>query len=236
MKVFVGTSGYSYKEWKGSFYPEKFAEKNMLGYYAEHFNTVEINNTFYKMPKKDVLRSWKDQVNEHFRFVIKANKRLTSFKTIEDIKDSFKWFSENIEVMKDRMGVVLFQFPPFIKLNPEKLQGLLSLKPDNMKAAIEFKSSSWFKEEVYNMLKEKNAALVISETDEEKNPEVIQTADWGYLRLRRCDYDSNMLKEWSDKIHQKNWNEVYVFFKHEDEALGPKYAVEFNKYIPEFSH
>lgn len=231
MRVFVGTSGYSYKEWKGSFYPEKFSEKNMLGYYSERFNTVEINNTFYKMPKKDVLLSWKNQVNDEFRFVIKANKRLTSFKSVEDIRESFKWFNDNINVMEKNLGVVLFQFPKFIKQNMEKLEGLLSLIPGTMKSAFEFKSNTWFTEEVYNLLRNRNSALTISETDDENNPELIQTADWGYLRLRRTDYDTNLLKDWSEKIHKQNWNETYIFFKHEDEALGPKYAMEFNKYI-----
>jgi len=231
MRVFVGTSGYSYKEWKGIFYPEKFSEKNMLGYYSGHFNTVEINNTFYKMPKKDVLKSWKEQVNDEFRFVIKANKRLTSFKTVEDIKDSFKWFSDNISVMEKNLGVVLFQFPPFIKVNIEKLEGLLSIMPVDMKAAFEFKSSSWFTDEVYDLLRGRNAALTISETDELKSPELIKTADWGYLRLRRTDYETDHLKNWSDKILHQDWRDAYIFFKHEDEALGPKYAMEFNKYI-----
>lgn len=231
MRIFVGTSGYSYKEWKGSFYPEKFSEKNMLHYYSGHFNTVEINNTFYKMPKKDVLASWRDQVNEDFRFVIKANKRLTAFKNIDDIRDSFKWFCDNIDIMGRSLGVVLFQFPPFIKVNPEKLESLLDIMPEKMKGAFEFKSSTWFKNEIYDLLKNKGAALVISETDEEKDPELIHTSDWGYLRLRRTDYNSENLKDWAEKIQQQNWEEVYVFFKHEDEALGPKFAMEFNKYI-----
>lgn len=231
MRVFTGTSGYSYKEWKGSFYPEKFSEKNMLGYYSQHFNTVEINNTFYKMPKKDVLLSWKNQVNDDFRFVIKANKRLTAFKNIEDIKDSFKWFCDNIDVMGKSLGVVLFQFPPFIKINTEKLEGLLSIRPDTLKSAFEFKSSTWFTEEVFGLLRSRNCALTISETDEEKDPELIHTADWGYLRLRRADYNPEILKSWSEKIYMQNWNEAYIFFKHEDEALGPKFAMEFNKYI-----
>jgi uncharacterized protein YecE (DUF72 family) len=228
MNLYVGTSGYSYKEWKGNFYPDDLSDKKMLNYYSEHFNTVEINNTFYRMPKQQVLESWKGQVPSGFRFIIKAPKRITHIKKLE-ADDSSEYFVKTAATLEEQLGVLLFQLPPYLKKDMEKFQTFINSLPTNIKAAFEFRNKSWFDEEIYNSLREKNFALCLSDTDEDPVGQVIPTADWAYLRLRKTDYKADDLKKWNKKISANNWNEVYILFKHEDEGKGPKFAKKFMK-------
>jgi uncharacterized protein YecE (DUF72 family) len=227
MIVRVGTSGYSYKEWKGHFYPEKLAAKDMLRYYGERFPTVEINNTFYRMPSKSVLEAWAAEVPESFRFVLKASQRITHIGRLKDVGDSVSYLIETASVLGDRLGPFLFQLPPNLKKDLPRLREFLALLPPGTRAAVEFRHATWFDDEVYAALAERNAALCIADTGEEGDAPVVATAGWGYLRLRRVAYDEDDLATWAARVRQQNWSEAFAFFKHEDEATGPRLAAEF---------
>ncbi len=228
MRVLVGTSGYSYKEWKGSFYPEKLTASAMLGYYAERFDTVEINNTFYRMPTEKLLLQWAEQVPETFTFVLKASRRITHLKRLRDVGDETMYLCETASVLRGRLGPTLFQLPPNMKKDMERLTTFLDVLPEGWRAAMEFRHASWFDAEVYDALRRKDIALVIAETEEMAVP-FVSTAQWGYLRLRREDYDGGDLKSWADRVGSQAWKQAYVFFKHEDEANAPRFAAEFGE-------
>jgi len=225
--LYVGTSGYSYKEWKGSFYPEKLAAKDMLPYYAERLKAVELNNTFYRFPKRSAMESWKSQVPGDFRFSVKASQSITHFKRLRDAEDPTRDMIENISALEDRLGVVLFQLPPNMKKDAERLDSFLQLLPSDIKATFEFRHPTWFDDEVLELLKRHNRALCVSDTDDLPANTIDKTADFGYLRLRRVQYGQAELKEWIEKIKKQKWKETFVFFKHEDEGTGPKLAAEF---------
>ena len=229
MKIYAGTSGFSYKEWKGPFYPEKLPNAKMLSYYAEQLPSVEINNTFYRLPKKEVLEKWSDQVPDTFRFSIKASRRITHFKRLNDAADETEYLLSTLEALKKKLGVVLFQLPPFLRKDAERLTGFLKLLPKNTPAAFEFRHDSWFDDEIADALRSHNCALCIADTDEKPNPEFITTTDWGYLRLRRAKYTAPALKKWAKQISDAGWKRTFVFFKHEDEGAGPKMAEQFLK-------
>ncbi len=224
MNIYIGTSGYSYKEWKGSFYPEDIKPDKMLSFYAEQFSTVEINNTFYRIPQKSVLETWGKQVPEEFRFSIKAPQRITHIKRLKEVEDDNKYFIDVIKTLGKKLGIVLFQFPPYFKKDLELLQNFINIFPKNISAAFEFRHVSWFEDDVYSCLNDRNFPLCLSETDEEPGIDIISTANEGYLRLRKSDYSKSEIKKWSDKIKKQNWEEAFVFFKHEDGAKGPKFA------------
>jgi uncharacterized protein YecE (DUF72 family) len=226
MNLYAGTSGYSYKEWKGSFYPEDLSPKKMLNYYSQHFNTVEINNTFYRMPKQEVLENWKQEVPAEFRFIIKAPKRITHVNKLE-VDDSAEYFVKTASSLGEKLGVLLFQLPPYYKKDIERLGTFIDFLPGNIKAAFEFRNISWFENEVYEALKRKNFALCLADTDEIPVEKITATADWGYIRLRKTNYDDHELKNWNEKISSAKWNESYILFKHEDEAKGPEFAKKF---------
>ncbi len=227
MNLLVGTSGYSYKEWKGSFYPEKIPAKEMLAYYSTQLSTVEINNTFYRVPQKSMLENWKEQVPGTFRFSLKAPQRITHFKRLKETTDEVKYFLDVASVLEGQLGVVLFQLPPNMKKELERLGAFLNDLPDSLRAAFEFRHPTWFDDDVLNLLRSRNHALVVSDTDDLPVNHIDKTADWGYLRLRRVLYSEENLKEWLGKIDQQQWKEAFVFFKHEDEGTGPKLAAQF---------
>lgn len=228
MKYYVGTSGYSYNEWKGNFYPEDIKPKAMLKYYSKHFSTVEINNTFYRIPKKEVFENWKEQVPAKFRFILKAPQLVTHVKRLKtDTKDTVEYFTKVSSELGDKRGVVLFQLPPSFKLNLERLKDFISIIPAELKCAFEFRHEEWFNDDVYNLLREKNYALCLSDTDEEPVKELISTADWGYVRLRRMNYTKKNLSDWHKKLSDTKWKEAFIFFKHEDEGKGPEFAKKF---------
>jgi len=227
MDLFVGTSGYSYKEWKGNFYPEDLPDKKMLSYYSERFSTVEINNTFYRMPKKEVFESWKEQVPANFKFILKAPKQITHIKPLKEKESPVEYFLKTSSVLDEKLGVYLFQLPPYLRKDIQTLQKFLELIPGSVRAAFEFRHESWFNDELYDCLKKGNFALCLSDTDEEPIKEITSTADWGYLRLRRTGYDKKSLAEWHNKISSQAWKEGYIFFKHEEEGKGPEFAKKF---------
>jgi uncharacterized protein YecE (DUF72 family) len=229
MKLHVGTSGYSYKEWKGNFYPEDLPAKEMLAYYSQRLPAVEINNTFYRLPQPSMIENWKQQVPESFRFSIKASQRITHIKRINNVADETKYLLETAALLEERLGVVLFQLPPNMKKDTVRLKAFLDLLPADARASFEFRHETWFDDEVFGLLGAKNCALVISDTDEKPLDEIISTAKWGYLRLRRAAYDESDLVEWMKRVKTQEWEDAFVFFKHEDEGVGPKLAAQFLK-------
>ena len=227
MNLLVGTSGYSYKEWKGTFYPEKIPAKEMLHYYGERLSTVEINATFYRMPQPSMLANWKEQVPPTFRFALKAPQRITHFKRLNETDEETKYFFEAASVLADQLGVVLFQLPPNMKKDLPRLETFLAQLPLATRAAFEFRHPTWFDDDVLDLLRNQNRALCVSDTDDMPTTHIDKTADWGYLRLRRVQYSEENLTEWLGRIRNQNWQETYLFFKHEDAGTGPKLAAQF---------
>jgi len=227
MNLYVGTSGYSYKEWKGSFYPQDLPDKQMLRYYGERFRSVEINNTFYRMPKASVLETWAGEVPADFKFVLKASQRITHFQRLKDAGDSVAYLLKVALTLKERLGPLLFQLPPFLEKDASRLREFLKLLPVDSRAAFEFRHQSWFDEEIFGLLREHRAVLCIAEADNDLETPFVSTADWGYLRLRRPDYGDPELKQWADKVRQQTWDDAFVFFKHEDEGKGPQMGKRF---------
>jgi uncharacterized protein YecE (DUF72 family) len=227
MNLYVGTSGYSYKEWKGSFYPEGLPEKQMLHFYGQHFRTVEVNNTFYRMPKPAVLEAWAAEVPAEFKFVIKASQRITHFQRLKDADDSLSYLIKVARTLNERLGPLLFQLPPNFKKDAARLRDFLNLLPTQPRAAFEFREQSWFDEEVFGLLREHQAVLCIAEAENDLQIPFVSTGDWGYLRLRRPDYGDAELEAWAKRIREQNWQEAYVFFKHEEEGKGPEMAKRF---------
>src|SRR5262252_7933757 len=183
MRVLAGTSGFSYKEWKGSFYPEDLPAAGMLAYYAERLPAVEINNTFYRMPKPALLEGWSAEVPEEFRFILKASQRITHFKRLKDAGSEVEYFFGVASTLGDRLGPALFQLPPNLKKDLPRLQAFLSILPAGRRAAFEFRHASWFEDDVFEALRAASAALCIAEDEELATP-LVPTAGWGYLRLR----------------------------------------------------
>jgi uncharacterized protein YecE (DUF72 family) len=229
MNFYVGTSGYSYKEWKGSFYPKDLAANAMLSYYGERLPAVEINNTFYRMPQVSILQNWRSQVPISFRFSLKAPQRITHFKRLKETDEEIKYFLDTASVLGDSLGVMLFQLPPNMKKDLPRLEGFLQSLPQTIRAAFEFRHPTWFDDEVLSVLKNNHRALCVSDTDDLPVNRIDSTADWGYLRLRRVEYGEALLSEWLERIKAQGWTEAFVFFKHEDEGTGPKLASQFLK-------
>jgi len=226
MQVLAGTSGYAYKEWKGSFYPEALPNAGMLAYYARRLPTVEINNTFYRLPSKDTLLKWAEQVPQDFAFVLKASRRITHMKRLKDAAEPLEYLLTNAAVLERKLGPILFQLPPNMKKDVERLRGFLELLPDGLLAAFEFRHASWFEDDVYEALRERACALVVADTDDGTTP-LQRTAPFGYLRLRREQYDDAALERWRDEVCSQSWERAFVFFKHEDAGMGPALAERF---------
>jgi uncharacterized protein YecE (DUF72 family) len=232
MRIRVGTSGYSYKEWKGTFYPADLQDSQMLRYYAGRLSTVEINNTFYRMPTEKLLVGWADQVPPGFSFALKAPRRITHEKRLQDAGDEVSYLLRTASVLGERLGPLLFQLPPFLKKDLTRLLDFLSLLPPGARAALEFRNASWFDDEVYEALRSRNVALVVSDADEQKPPPLVPTAKFGYLRLRREAYDDRALESWTRWTSDQAWEEAHVFFKHEDAGTGPRLAARFAELLP----
>jgi uncharacterized protein YecE (DUF72 family) len=227
MKVYTGTSGFSYKEWVGNFYPEGIKPANMLRNYAGQLGTVEINNTFYRMPKKEVLEHWKEETPEHFIFSIKASQKITHMKRLNGAEEETGFLLENLTVMGEKLGAILFQFPPYFKKNAERLSDFLGILPANTPAVFEFRDSSWFDDEIAGLLSKKNFIYCFSDMDKKETPLIKSTGDWGYLRLRRENYSDRDLAEWVKVIKSQDWKKALVFFKHEEAGIGPELAKRF---------
>jgi uncharacterized protein YecE (DUF72 family) len=229
MHIRVGTSGYSYKEWKGTFYPDDLPAAKMLPFYGARFDSVEINNTFYRMPDAKMVAKWGQQVPDGFTFVLKAPQRITHQKRLVGAGDDLRQLFEAGEVLGSKLGPVLFQLPPFSRKDALKLREFVAILPPDRRAAFEFRHDSWFDDEIYAILRDRDIALCAADTDEVTDPDalVVPTASWGYMRLRRTEYAPGQLTAWAQRVERQAWSAAYVFFKHEDEGKGPRFAVEF---------
>jgi uncharacterized protein YecE (DUF72 family) len=231
MRFIVGTSGYDYPKWKGSFYPDKLPRKEMLSYYAQQFSAVEINGSFYRMPTMDVVESWAREVPDSFQFVLKAPQTITHRKRLKNSQDELDVLIKTSSVLKQRLGPLLFQLPPNFKKDLPKLESFLGLIDGGVRAAFEFRHQSWFDDEVFACLRANSCALCIADADDLPVTDVVGTTGWGYVRLRREEYTDECLGEWVEKLRSQAWDEAYVFFKHEDTGTGPKLASRFNKLV-----
>ena len=222
-QLYAGASGYSYKEWKGTFYPSAIKPDEMLAFYSGRLPTVEINNTFYRMPKRTVLENWASTTPANFRFAIKASQRITHHARLKpEAAESLGYLYTNLASLGDKRGPVLFQTPPNLKLDVPRLTAFLEMLPEDHRATFEFRNDTWFTDEVYALLESKHAALCLSERDDAKPPPLVQTAPWGYVRLRLEEYSDADLAAWVAKLKDTQWREIYAYFMHEPTA--PPYA------------
>jgi uncharacterized protein YecE (DUF72 family) len=228
METWVGTSGFSYTAWRGSFYPEKWPPAKMLPYYAERLNTVEINNTFYRMPTPALLAGWRDATPAGFRFAPKAPQQITHRQKLVGAADSVARFVEVLASFGDKLGPILFQLPPFLRKDVPRLVDFLALVPRSLRAAFEFRHASWLDDTVYEALRAHGAALCVADAENFATP-LVATAPWGYLRLRRADYDEAALGRWAEQLASTSppWTAAFVYFKHEDAGRGPLLATQF---------
>lgn len=227
MTLLAGASGYSFKEWKGDFYPEKIKPEDMLAYYAERLPTVEINNTFYQMPKTAVLENWARLVPPAFRFAIKASRRITHFARLkaDASAENVRFLYRQLATLGDKRGPVLFQLPPFLKKDLPRLQEFLQLLPDGHRAAFEFRNDSWFDDDVHAALKGAGASLCFSEREDGSPPALVETAPWGYVRLRLETYSQEALEQWAARLAQTGWRDTFVYFMHEPTAPAQAQAL-----------
>lgn len=228
MQLHVGTSGYNFPEWKGSFYPEKFPAAKMLEYYATKLQTVEINYTFYRMPTPKVVAGWVAAVPETFTFALKAPQRITHIARLKDIDDTLRYFCETALGLGAKLGPLLVQLPPNFKKDTARLANLLARLSPGVRCACEFRNASWFADDVYELLRTYNGALCVADTDDATTP-LVATADFGYLRLRDEGYGEPELADWVRKVRElgSGWRDAFVFFKHEGSGEGPKLAQRF---------
>jgi uncharacterized protein YecE (DUF72 family) len=219
VRLLAGTSGYAFKEWKGVFYPPEIGDDGWLGYYAGQFPTVEINNTFYRLPRQPVLQQWAEQVPSQFTFAIKASMRITHHARLKpECASALDFLLQNTAVLGDRLGPILFQLPPNMEKDVQRLRGFLGLLPPNRRFTIEFRHESWFDDAVFDALREHDIAMCIGEQEDFACP-VQSTASWGYLRLHRLDYGDESLGRWAACVAAQGWSDAYVYFKH-DEGIG----------------
>lgn len=228
MHLHVGTSGYNFPEWKGTFYPAKIKPPEMLPYYAGRLSTVEINYTFYRMPNAKTVAGWNAAVPDGFTFVLKAPQRITHIARLRDVDDPLRYFTETIRPLGAKLGPVLVQLPPNFKQDLARLKDFLTLFPADLRSAFEFRHVSWFADDTYEALRGANAALCVADTEEGHTP-LVATADFGYFRLRDEGYKKKDLETWAASVKDlgTQWQEAFVFFKHEEAGEGPKLAQRF---------
>jgi uncharacterized protein YecE (DUF72 family) len=215
VRVLVGTSGYSYKEWKGSFYPKDLPAAQFLRFYAEHLPTVEINNTFYRMPTSKLVEGWSTEVPDAFVFGMKAPQRITHIARLQNAADTLDVFVRVARTLGARLGPLLFQLPPFLRKDVPRLVEFLGHVPRDLKVAFEFRHPSWFDEDVWTALRDHGAALCVAEGETLESP-LVATAGWGYVRLRRSEYSGEVISQWAKKIRSQPWQEAFVYLKHDD--------------------
>lgn len=226
-RVLVGTSGFSYPAWRGRFYPDDLPAKDMLSFYARAFGTVEINHTFYRLPTPALLLGWARQTPADFRFALKAPQRITHQLRLRDAGEVTLQFCAAAARLGRKLGPLLFQLPPYLRFDAERLEGFLAGLPPRLEPAFEFRSDTWFNDETYAVLSRHRAALCIADSETLGTPPVA-TAPFGYLRLRREDYGERELDAWAERVRETGrWKRVYVYFKHEDAARGAALARDF---------
>ncbi len=227
MNSWIGTSGFQYPEWKGHFYPEKLPAAKMLPFYAERFQTTEINYTFRRIPSGKTIENWCELTPARFAFSLKAPQRVTHFAKLQHCSDSLNYFFGAVQGLEDKLGPILFQLPPFFRKDAGILGSFLEELPDGVRAAFEFRHKSWFDDEIFERLRRHNAALCIAESADLSTP-IEATANFGYLRLRREDYGADDIARWSETLrsHASKWSDAFVYFKHEEQGMGPKLATQ----------
>lgn len=228
MEMLAGTSGYSYKEWRGPFYPEKLPASEMLRWYAGRLRTVEINNTFYRMPAESVLARWSEEVPPGFVFTLKGPRRITHIRRLAGVETSLAEFLRRAAALGDRLGVVLFQLPPFLRKDLPRLRDFLHQVPSGQEVAVEFRHDSWRDDEVYAVLRDHAAMLCVTDTDG-GDTSLVTTSDRGYFRLRRSQYGDDELKAWVERLASQPLTRAYVYFKHETGGLAARLARRFDE-------
>lgn len=231
MKILAGTSGYGYRQWEGGFYPRRVSPGEMLRFYSKHFGTVEVNNTFYRMPTEGVLASWADQVPGDFIFAFKAPRVITHLKRLKDAAQETGHLFRILSALGARLGPVLFQFPESFDADPGLLKAFLALVPRTIPCAFEFRSESRHDTGILDLLREKECSLCISDSEDDREVRIIRTAPWGYLRLRRSAYGEAELARWLQEIRSQDWTRAFVFFKHDEAADRPGSAMRFNELL-----
>ena len=229
--ILVGVSGFGYRPWIGRFYPKGLPAKDMLGYYASRLPAVEINNSFYRMPDEAVLAGWSAQTPDGFRFAIKAPGAITHTKRLKHAEDAVWRFIDGVEGFGGKLAAILFGLPPSMRKDLPLLQEFLGGLPPGRRYAFEFRHASWFDDAVFETLRGSGAALCVAESEDGPDAPRVATADWGYLRPRRLDYTAAGLESWAEWVLAQNWSEACVFFKHEDLALGPRFAEQFLRIV-----
>jgi uncharacterized protein YecE (DUF72 family) len=237
-KLFIGTSGWMYKHWRDTFYPEEIHNKDMLNYYSKKFNTVEVNNTFYKLPNKTVVENWRDQTPQEFIFALKANRYITHMKNLKDGKEPVKNFINIIRNMDKKLGPILFQLPPQWNLNFERIKNFIEILPDEFTYAFELRNSSWYSDKVYELFRDNNIALCFHDISGQDFPQII-TADFVYIRFHGPEgnyygkYTKEHLEQWSKKII--NWLEedliIFVYFNNDAYGRAIENAQELENII-----
>jgi len=225
MAIWVGTSGFNYPEWRGSFYPEKFPSAKMLPYYAQRLATVEINYTFYRMPSAKTLSGWLEATPERFKFTLKAPKRITHVARLKDCAEPLQLFVATSSALAQKLGVLFFQLPPFLKKDLGLLDAFLETFPRGVRAAFEFRHASWFDDAVYERLRSKNLALCVADSEKLSTPVEI-TTDYGYFRLRDEGYTARDIAHWAEAIERTTsaCKDVFIYFKHEEAGKGPEFS------------
>jgi uncharacterized protein YecE (DUF72 family) len=221
--VRVGTSGYSYPEWRGSFYPDRLPAAAMLAHYAGQLDTVELNNTFYRMPTARAIAGWDRETPEGFVFALKAPRRITHEARLRDVAEPVRFFVEVARALGAKLGPLLFQLPPNLRKDAGRLDALLEVVPPGIRVALEVRHPSWLDEEVYGLLRARNAALCIADTEGGTTP-LVATADFGYVRLRDRAYGPAELEAWARTARRPEWRDAFIYFKHEEAGTGPALA------------
>lgn len=225
MALWVGTSGYNYPEWKGSFYPEKLATSKMLAFYAGHFDTVEINYTFYRAPSRKILENWSRETPPRFKMTLKAPRRITHDARLRDCAERLRYFVDTAATLGSRLGVLLFQLPPSLRKDLAAFDDFLAHLPPQVCAAFEFRHPSWLDAQVFERLRARNLALCVADSEKASTPLEL-TADYAYFRLRDEGYTPQDIAHWARVIRDKTAKsrDVYVYFKHEEAGKGPQFA------------
>jgi uncharacterized protein YecE (DUF72 family) len=226
-RLHVGTSGFSYQEWKGAFYPDDLENDAMLAFYAGRLPSVELNNTFYRMPRRELVANWAAKVPDGFTFAVKAAQRITWHQKLKDCGELLGWLFDAIEPMGDKLGCVFYQLPKWVRKDTALLGEFLAQQRAGIKVAFEFAHPSWLEDDAVALLRGHDAAVVLSDKEGAETPGLIDTGSWGYLRLRRAEYPDELLQAWRERIVSRGWSDCFLFFKHEDACAGPALARRF---------
>jgi uncharacterized protein YecE (DUF72 family) len=222
----VGTSGYSYPEWRGAFYPEDLKASEFLAFYATRFGTVEINNTFYRFPAEPLLAGWRDGTPAGFSFAVKANQRITHRARLQDTDELARDFVERCRVLGPKLGPILFQLPPSLRRDDDRLALFLAGLPPDTRYAVEFRHESWFDDAVFQALRDAEVALCVAEGEKIETPP-LATASFAYVRLRKESYEAKELRRWRHWIEERldDGQDVYAYLKHDEAGVSPELAL-----------